>query len=96
MRVSNPILDFIAAKSRKGEKCAECSLVFTVDSGDGKVVAMFAMGAKRLGLYVLCKTCGADYKKRGTTAIPNACRDARITTLMSPHAPKGKSPVWIH
>jgi hypothetical protein len=87
---------FLAAHSCKGAKCAECGSIFTVDSGDGKKVAIFPNGVGGISLYVLCNTCGVDYEKRGTAAIPNAWKDSRITAAMSQYAPKGKAPVWIH
>ena len=86
------LLRELSRLSRKGAKCGECGCVFNVDTGDGKVVAMFPEGDGGLAIYVLCSACGANYKKRG----PTASRDARITALMSTHAPKGKAPAWIH
>jgi hypothetical protein len=76
---------FIIARSRKGEKCAECSFIFTADRGEGKTVAIFPNSGGGLSFYVLCASCGANYKKHGKAAIPNAWRDSRIAALMSPH-----------
>jgi hypothetical protein len=87
---------FIAAHSRKGAKCAECSFIFTADRGDGKIVAIFPNVAGGMSCYVLCSPCGVNYKKNGKAAIPNAWRDSRIAVLISPYAPKGKAPGWIH
>jgi hypothetical protein len=87
---------FIAARARKGEKCGECSFIFTADRGDGKTIAMFPNVAGGMSFYVLCAPCGANYKKHGKAAIPNAWRDSRIAAMMSPNAPKGKAPGWIH
>lgn len=30
------LMAFIASHSRKGDKCGECSFIFTADRGDGK------------------------------------------------------------
>lgn len=92
----DPLQSFIAERSRKGARCAECDALFTSDRGDGKTLATFRNDAGGLSLYVLCKACGTDYKKRGPAAIPNSYSDARITALTSPYAPKAKAPVWIH
>jgi hypothetical protein len=87
---------FIAAKSRKGAKCAECATIFTRDKGDGKVVAMFRNTGRSFSVYVLCAHCGAGYKKAGKRAIPNAVRDSYIASVMRPNAPKRDAPVWIN
>jgi ribosomal protein S27AE len=87
---------FIVQNSRKGQKCAECGSVFLADNGDGKVVAIFRIGTQQTSFYVLCASCGRDYKVRGDAAVPNAYRDAVITSLISPHSPRAKAPVWIH
>jgi len=88
--------DFIAEHSRKGAACAECGSIFTVDSGDGKKVAMFPNGAGGIAFYVLCGSCSSDYEKHGKAAIPNVCKDSLITVLMSEYAPKTKASVRIH
>jgi hypothetical protein len=92
----NQLKDFLAEHSRKGATCAECDSTFSVDSGDGKRVAIFPNGAGGLAFYVLCRPCGSEYEKRGKAAIPNVSKDSLITALMSEYAPKGKAPVWIH
>jgi hypothetical protein len=73
---------FIISRSRKGEKCGECSLTFTADRGDGKTAAIFRNVAGGISIYVLCNTCGVNYKRHGKLAIPNAWRDSRIASLM--------------
>jgi hypothetical protein len=84
---------FIAARARKGEKCGECTFILTADRGDGKTIAMFRNVAGGMSFYVLCNSCGVNYKKHGRAAIPNAWRDSRIAALM--HVSFNKAPKWI-
>jgi hypothetical protein len=47
-----------------------------------------------MSFYVLCNTCGVNYKKNGKAAIPNAWKDSRMTASMC--AFSKKAPGWIH
>jgi rubredoxin len=85
---------FIISRSRKGEKCGECGFTFTADQGDGKTAAIFRNFAGGTSIYVLCNTCGVNYKRHGKLAIPNAWRDSRIASLM--HDSSKEDPNWIH
>lgn len=96
MRPDLEVMAFIRSHSLKGAKCAECSTTFAASHGDGKVLACFPNGTGGLSFYVLCRCCGAAYKKGGRRAVPNVDRDCLITALMSPHVPKGEAPEWIH
>jgi hypothetical protein len=85
---------FIVSRSREGEKCGECGYTFIADRGDGKTAAIFRNIVGGISIYVLCNTCGVNYKKHGKLAIPNAWRDSRIASLMHDSSPE--NPTWIH
>jgi hypothetical protein len=85
---------WLTAHTRKGARCSECSVVFTVDQGDGKRLAHFPNGAGGTAFYVLCKICGCNYERDGLSAIPNVQRDSKITATMSPHA-RSQPPRWL-
>jgi hypothetical protein len=87
------LIAFIAAHSRKGDKCGECSFIFTADRGE-KTVAIFRNVWGGASFYVLCNTCGIKYKKHGKDAIPNAWRDSGVAGSMCVFSKEPRG--WIH
>jgi hypothetical protein len=85
---------WLAARTRRGSRCAECQAVFTVDRGDGKKLVRLPMpGGAGMSFYVLCNSCGVKYQGAGEVAVPNVWRDRRIAMAMNPYAP---APKWVN
>jgi hypothetical protein len=78
---------WLAARTRKGSQCSNCAVVFSVDHGDGKQIAIFPNGGGGIAFYVLCRDCGALYRAMGLAGLPEVQKDCRITVAMSPYNP---------
>jgi hypothetical protein len=76
---------WIKAHTRKGSKCSECGVTFTVDRGDGKRVAIFPNG-HGFSAFVLCFKCGQTYERGGPAALPEVMKDAKLAIFLSPVA----------